>query len=55
MNAPGTTNQAHEDYARAWVPHGRFVVAGKPQGPLAGLHFAAKDVFDVTGRPTGRK
>jgi amidase len=28
-------------------------VAGAPRGPLAGLTFAAKDLFDVAGHPTG--
>lgn len=47
------STQRHEDYARAWVPHGHFVVAGAGQGSLAGLRFAVKDVFDVAGHPTG--
>ncbi len=42
-----------DDAVGAWVPHGRFVVEGRAGGPLAGLRFAAKDVFDVAGRPTG--
>lgn len=42
-----------EDTARAWVPHGHFTLAGAPSGPLAGLRFAAKDVFDVAGHTTG--
>ncbi len=41
------------DTVQAWVPHGHFVIEGAPDGPLAGLHFAAKDVFDVAGQPTG--
>lgn len=41
------------DTVGAWVPHGRFVLAGRPGGPLAGLRFGAKDVFDVAGHPTG--
>lgn len=41
------------DTVGAWVPHGRFVVEGAPSGPLAGLTFAAKDLFDVAGHPTG--
>lgn len=41
------------DTVGAWVPHGRFVIAGAPGGPLAGLRFGAKDVFDVAGHPTG--
>ena len=28
-------------------------IAGTPGGPLAGLTFAAKDLFDVAGQPTG--
>ena len=42
-----------DDTVHAWVPHGRFAVAGRPGGPLSGLRFAAKDVFDVAGHPTG--
>lgn len=41
------------DTVGAWVPHGRFVVRGAGTGPLAGLRFAAKDVFHVAGYPTG--
>ncbi|MGE0349289.1 amidase [Hydrogenophaga sp.] len=41
------------DTVGAWVPHGRFLRPGRAQGPLADLHFAAKDVFDVAGQPTG--
>jgi amidase len=37
----------------AFVPGQRFSVAGSATGPLAGLSFAAKDLFDVAGRPTG--
>ena len=41
------------DTVGAWVPHGRFLLAGAPDGPLHGLRFAAKDLFDVAGHPTG--
>jgi amidase len=41
------------DSVGAWVPHGRFALAGRPDGPLSGLRFGAKDVFDVAGHPTG--
>ncbi|MDB5962378.1 MAG: amidase [Massilia sp.] len=41
------------DSVGAWVPHGRFVIAGRAGGPLAGLMFAAKDLFDVAGHVTG--
>ena len=44
---------AVDDRAGAWVPHGRFVIEGAGSGPLHGLGFAAKDVFDVAGHPTG--
>ena len=41
------------DTVGAWVPHGKFTVAGQAGGPLTGLSFAAKDLFDVAGHPTG--
>src|SRR3984957_18360512 len=37
----------------AFVPGERFRVEGKADGALAGLTFAAKDLFDVAGHPTG--
>ncbi|MGD9616879.1 MAG: amidase [Alphaproteobacteria bacterium] len=37
----------------AFVPGQMFRIAGRDDGPLAGLTFAAKDLFDVAGRPTG--
>lgn len=42
-----------DDTVGAWVPHGRFLLHGAADGPLAGLRFAVKDVFDVAGHPTG--
>ena len=42
-----------DDHVGAWTPHGRFVIEGAAIGPLAGLTFAAKDLFDVAGHPTG--
>lgn len=41
------------DTVGAWVPHGRFVIDGAAHGPLAGLRFAAKDLYDVAGHVTG--
>src|SRR5438105_7074680 len=41
------------DEIGAFVPGQQFRVEGKPGGPLSGLSFAAKDLFDVAGRPTG--
>jgi len=37
----------------AFCPHGDFEVDGAPSGPLKGLTFATKDIFDIAGRATG--
>ena len=37
----------------AFVPGGRFEVGPEAVGPLSGLSFAAKDIFDVAGHVTG--
>jgi amidase len=37
----------------AFVPHVDVVIQGAATGPLAGLTFAAKDLFDVRGTVTG--
>ena len=37
----------------AFVPGQRVHIEGRPGGPLSGLTFAAKDLFDVAGHPTG--
>src|SRR5579863_5649761 len=37
----------------AFVPGRQFRIDGRSGGPLAGLTFAAKDLFDVAGHPTG--
>jgi len=39
--------------ARAFVPYPAAPVAHAASGPLAGLSFAVKDLFDVAGYPTG--
>lgn len=36
-----------------FVPGSSIRLAGRPGGPLDGLTFAAKDLFDVAGHPTG--
>ncbi len=41
------------DTINAFVPGPRITVNGAPGGPVAGLTFAAKDLFDVAGHPTG--
>ena len=37
----------------AFVPGPRVRIAGAARGPLSGLSFAVKDLFDVAGLPTG--
>lgn len=37
----------------AFVPGPRVTIEGALHGPLRGLTFAAKDLFDVAGHPTG--
>lgn len=37
----------------AFVPHGRVERAPTSEGPLSGLTFALKDLFDLAGVPTG--
>jgi len=39
--------------AEAFLPGPRVEIEGAPGGPLAGLTFAAKDLFDVAGHVTG--
>ncbi len=41
------------DNINAFVPGPRTRIDGTPGGPLDGLTFAAKDLFDVAGVPTG--
>ena len=42
-----------KDDIGAFVPGARARIDGCPDGPLSGLTFAAKDLFDVAGVPTG--
>src|SRR5262252_7818859 len=42
-----------DDDINAFVPGQRVRIEGAPQGPLRGLTFAAKDLFDVAGHTTG--
>jgi amidase len=37
----------------AFAPHGFFEIDPTSQGPLSGLTFAAKDLFDIEGHVTG--
>lgn len=41
------------DPARAFMPYPPVSVPNAEEGPLSGLTFAAKDLFDVAGYPTG--
>jgi amidase len=41
------------DHLGAFVPHVDVVIQGAQSGPLAGMTFAAKDLFDVRGTVTG--
>ncbi len=41
------------DPAHAFVPYPEAHVAQAASGPLSGLRFAVKDLFDVAGHPTG--
>ncbi|MET0185483.1 MAG: amidase family protein, partial [Achromobacter sp.] len=41
------------DTVGAWVPHGAFTIAPIANGPLDGLRFAAKDLYDIAGLTTG--
>lgn len=45
--------RAFEDRVGAFVPGPRVELAGAADGPLAGLDFAVKDLFDVAGAITG--
>ena len=41
------------DPLNAFVPGGPVYLEGAATGPLSGLRFAAKDIFDVAGHVTG--
>ncbi|HEY1794499.1 MAG TPA: amidase [Stellaceae bacterium] len=41
------------DTVGAFVPGQVFRIEGSEGGPLSGLTFAAKDLFDIAGHPTG--
>jgi amidase len=42
-----------DDIVNAFVPGTLVPIAGRAGGPLVGLSFAVKDLFDVAGLPTG--
>src|SRR5262252_9523467 len=41
------------DHVNAFVPGVAVRIEGRPGGPLAGMSFAVKDLFDIAGHPTG--
>lgn len=43
----------HPDPLNAFVPDSAVHVDGAGEGPLAGLRFAAKDIYDIAGHVTG--
>src|SRR5690349_64212 len=45
--------QAIDDSVGAFIPGERVEIAGSPGGPLSGLGFAVKDLFDIAGQVTG--
>ena len=48
-----TTRQRLDDHLNAFCTDTDAYLAGAAHGPLAGLTFAAKDIFDVAGYVTG--
>ena len=42
-----------DDTAKAFLPYPDAPVPNAPVGPLAGMTFAVKDLFDIAGYPTG--
>ncbi|MGG5887900.1 amidase [Falsiroseomonas sp. HC035] len=42
-----------DDQVGAFIPGPRSELAGAPEGPLTGLDFAVKDLFDLAGVTTG--
>jgi amidase len=56
MDSPDTetiAKRVSEDPAHAFLPYPASPVAHAKAGPLTGLTFAVKDLFDVAGYPTG--
>jgi amidase len=49
----GPASLGSPDNINAFLPGPRIRIEGKASGPLVGLTFAAKDLFDVAGHPTG--
>lgn len=52
MSHPAAPTPPH-DTVGAFVPHTPPPIAGTPGGPLSGLRFAVKDLFDIEGYVSG--
>ena len=50
---PSTGAEEHAVPLNAFCRHATARLDGAPAGPLAGLRFAAKDLFDIEGHVTG--
>ena len=48
-----TTRRPIDDPLNAFCAHATAYLSGAAAGPLAGLRFAAKDLFDIVGHVTG--
>ena len=40
-------------HLNCFIPHDEVLLPGAPEGPLRGLRFAAKDLYDIAGHVTG--
>src|SRR5947209_16269023 len=52
-STPSSMNSGLHDPYRAFCAHSDARLEGAQSGPLAGLTFAAKDLFDIAGHVTG--
>lgn len=53
MSDTPRANSEIDDPVDAFTPHTPPVIKGAPEGPLAGLTFAVKDLYDIEGYKTG--
>ena len=53
MSEPRRANAEIDDPVNAFVAHTPPVIPGAAEGPLAGLTFAVKDLYDIEGYVTG--
>src|SRR5690606_3081012 len=52
-NQRGVRMTTTRDPLNAFLDYPEVPVASAPEGPLKGLTFAVKDIYDVAGYPTG--